>query len=201
MRLVFPFICVLSFLSEPALSQEAGPRQAVERFMNTIRSMEFPPPDEAGHRRRVEQAQALLDLEELSRKSLAEHWPAFEPEKKEAFLDLMRRLIEHVAFPNTSRFIGDYEVEFGEVTISGAGHEVPSVIKQQEQALDAEVIYHVTQDNKIDDVIVDGVSLTEDLQYQFDKILDESGFEGLIEAMENRLAKAKSSEAAAQQRP
>jgi ABC-type transporter MlaC component len=182
---------LLSFSAAAFAQDAAGPQVPIEKFLDSIRAMEFPPADAAAQARHVQEANALLDIETLSRKSLEGHWEAFTPEQRETFLRLMGQLIEHVAYPKSRRFMGNYEITYPSVTPSGDGHNVQSVIRQEEQGLDAEVIYHVSAAGKIDDVILDGVSMTEDLKYQFDKILAESQFSGLVEKMEKRLADAK----------
>mgnify|MGYP000042657020 CR=1 FL=1 len=180
-------------LSPSAFAQDAAPREAVASFLNAVRSMKFPPADEAGQKALVEKANAFLDLELLCKKALDPHWDAASEEERKSFLDLMGRLIETVGYPKSSRFMANYEITYPAVTPAGNGFDVQSVVKQEEEGLDAEVIYHVYEEGgawKIDDVTLDGVSITEDLKYQFDKIIAESGFAGLLDSMKKRLADA-----------
>ena len=89
--------------------------------------------------------------------------------------------------------MGDYEITYPEVRESGSGFQVHSVIKQEAKALDAHVVYHLYQKDlhwKIDDIILDDVSLIEDLKYQFDKIVTEANFSALLDKMRGRLAAA-----------
>lgn len=187
------FFIFASALSSQATAQEAAPKDVVEDFLTTIRSMTFPPADEAAQRGLEEKASAFLDLETLSKKALAPHWDGLSEEEKASFLSLMDKLIQKVGYPKSAGFMGDYEITYPSVEPEGNGFSVTSVIKQEEQALDAEVIYHVYETAgtwKIDDVILDGVSITEDLQYQFDKIIADSGFSGLLDTMQKRLDEA-----------
>ncbi|GEM_PF-1215794 len=68
-----------------------------------------------------------------------------------------------------------------------------SAVKDQEAALDVPVVYNLYEENgqwKIYDIFMDGISMTEDLRFQFDKIIQETSFPGLLTRMSERLAKA-----------
>ncbi len=177
-----------------ARAGEAAPQQqAVENFLATLHKMEFPVKDKARHEELVKQANAYLDLEAMSKKALAAHWQEAAPEEQNTFLDLMWKLIENVAYPRSSKFIGDFQILYPEVKAADKGFEVHSVIKQQEESLDAKVVYHVYQEGaqwKVDDIVLDDVSITEDLKYQFDKLVTQSKFAGLLDKMRERLATA-----------
>ncbi|HTL47791.1 MAG TPA: ABC transporter substrate-binding protein [Verrucomicrobiae bacterium] len=189
----FGIVVLAAFFSaaRPVSAQAPGAQQIVEDFLTSIRSMEFPPKDEAAQKPIVDKANSLLDLEAMSKKALDAHWDSLTPEQRQSFLGLMGQLIEHVAYPKSRRFMGNYQITYPSVTPDETGTRVQSIIKQEEQGLDAEVIYHISQAGKIDDVFLDGVSITEDLKYQFDKIISEKQFDGLIETMQKRLADAK----------
>ncbi len=185
----FLLLTPLTLLAEDA----AAPQQTIQSFIETIQTMEFPVKDAASHQVLVAKANAALDLDSMGQKSLAAHWAEASPEEQKNFLELLWKLIENSAYPKSRRFMGSFKIEYPEVTPEGNGVSVRSVIKQQEEALDAEVIYHVYQKDgqwKVDDVTLDGVSIIEDLKYQFDKIITQSGFAGLLDKMRERLAAA-----------
>lgn len=187
-----PLIFISAFIARPlsASDSEAQAQQGVENFIKSIRSMKFPVKDDAALKA-IQDANLYLDLEALSKKALSSHWDTATSEEQTSFINLMTKLSENVAYPQSSRFMGNYQITYPKVEPSENGFNVHSIIKQEEEGLDAEVIYHVylKEDRaKIDDVIVDGVSITEDLKYQFDKIIGESKFSGLLEAMQKRLA-------------
>lgn len=177
----------------PCLAGETTPQEGVQAFVQAIRAMRFPAQDPAAQKAFVAKANAYLDLETLSRKALVQHWDSTSEADRQAFVQLLGALIEAVAYPQSSEFMGKYEISYPKVFPAGDGFEVQSIIKQAAEGLEAEVLYHVYAHEgswKINDVILDGVSITEDLQYQFDKIIAESQFAGLLETMQKRLAKA-----------
>ena len=178
---------------ETAWAEVQKPEQAIEGFIKAIRAMDFPIKDQSRHANLVEQADSYLDLDAMGQRALAAHWAQATSDEQKNFFDLMWKLIETIAYSRSRKFMGDFEVLYPEVKQAGDHYEVHSVIKQQEEDLDAKVVYSVYQKNgqwKIDDVILDDVSITEDLKYQFDKIIAQSRFAGLLDKMRERLAQA-----------
>jgi len=186
------FVLVFVF-PYPAMAQGHAAKEALETFLETIRAIEFPVQDPVHHEKLVRQAHALLDLESMVKAALEAHWDESDTEFRETFLELMWRLIEHVAYARSHDFLGDVEITYPEIKAHGDHWVVRSVVAGEEKALDVDIVYHLYEQEdqwKIDDVILDGVSMIEDLHYQFDKIIRESSFSGLLERMRNKLEKA-----------
>ncbi len=185
---VFVIVCgwqALSF-AEPA----EAPQQAVESFLGAIRSMNFPIKDEAQHKDLVQKADAYLDLEALGKKSLGNHWTEANPQEQKSFIDLLWKLIESMAYSRSHSFMGDFKITYPEVKQVADGFEVKSLIKQEEDSLDVHVNYHMySKDDhwKVDDIVLDDVSISEDLKGQFDKIIQQSQFAGLLAKMQEKL--------------
>ncbi len=189
------FFLMLSFSKVPVLcAEEGGAQQGVASFLTALRSMQFPIENQARHAKLAAEANAFLDLEAMGKKSLAAHWQGASPEEQKFFMELLWKLIEFIAYPRSSKFMGDYEITYPKTESAGAGFNVYSVIKQQAEGLDVSVVYHVYERSgqwKIDDIVLDDVSITEDLGGQFDKIIKDSQFTGLLDKMRERLASAK----------
>ena len=183
------------FLALPGLqAAEMPPEQGIATFLKTIQSMEFPIKDQGRHTETVAKANAFLDLGAMGEKSLGAHWQEATAEEQKEFQDLLWKLIEFIAYPRSVKFIGTYEITYPKVEPAGSGFQVHSVIKQQAEGLDAPVEYHVYQKEgqwKIDDIVLDDVSITEDLGGQFDRLIKDSKFAGLLAKMRERLDSAK----------
>ena len=198
--LTFTGFCAWILLPSPIAKAEETPQQAIETFLATIKSMQFPVKDAVQHKKLAEEANAYLDLDAMGKRALAKHWEQASPEQQKKFLDLLWSLIEFVAYPKSHSFMGEYQITYPEIKPADTGFEVHSVIKQQTSALDAKVVYHVYQKEshwKIDDVVLDDVSITEDLKYQFDKLIAQSQFPGLLNKMQEKLEQAKKENAGA----
>ena len=178
-----------------AVSQPpATPKAALEQFLDTIRSMEFPPQDIARHDTLVKEADSFLDLEAMTRTALGPHWDEATENDRQTFLALMWDLIAEIAYPGSREFFSDFEITFPRVYEIDNGFEVRSLVKQREELREAEVIYDLYQKEgrwQIFDIALDGVSIIEDLSYQFNKIIQESSFSGLLDRMRERIEQAK----------
>ncbi len=169
------------------------PQQGIQSFLDSIRAMQFPVMDAASHQNFLARTDAYLDLEAMGKKALGDHWAQMTPDQQKSFMELLWKLIENIAYPRTKNFLGDQKISYQEPKPLAKGFEVSSMVKDQEAALDVPVVYNLYEANgqwKIYDIFMDGISMTEDLKFQFDKIIQESSFPGLLARMSERLAKA-----------
>lgn len=180
-------------LSAPAWAQELSAQQGVEAFLNTIRSMDFPVKDAALHDQKKQQAAAFLDLQAMGQKALGANWAAMTADQQKQFMELLWKLIENIAYPRTKNFLGDQKITYADTKEVEQGTEVSSSVHDSEAALDVPIVYHLYQDAaqwKIKDIFMDGVSMTEDLQYQFDKMIQDGSIQTLLARMSERLVQA-----------
>ena len=185
------FLFTTGALSNPIAEKQ--PQSTVETFLAAVKSMEFPVADDSGHAQRVSDANAYLDLETMGSKALSDHWEELSPQDRRTFLDLLWKLVETVAYPKNQNLVGGDEIVYGEIAEDENGFQVPVSAKPKDDEPTASIIYHLAEKDgglKIDDVVLDDVSIIEDLKYQFDKIIAKSGFGGLLDKMRERLAKA-----------
>lgn len=176
-----------------AFAAESPQSQPIQTFLETVKSMDFPVTDAAAHESRVKAANAYLDLEAMGRKGLGAHWDAASPEDRRVFVELLWKLIENIAYPRTKKFMTGKEVAYADAKPLEKGFEVESIVKGDASGLDVPIVYDVAEENgewKIYDIFLDGISITEDLGYQFDKLIQESEFAGLLQRMRERLAEA-----------
>ncbi len=175
----------------PAAAQ--APQQEIESFFSSLRSMEFPVTDPAQHARTVELADAALDVKSLGEKALGSHWADFSHDQQEVFVDVLRKLIENIAYPRAHKFLDAQTITYQTPKSIDRGVELSSSLTAQETGLQVPVVYNLYEDNgrwKVYDIFLDGISMTEDLQFQFDKVIQDSGIFGLIEQMGARLTRA-----------
>lgn len=179
-----------SFLHAAESSPAAG---APQSFLDTVKSMEFPVKNPDAHQAKVSRAGSFLDLEVMGKKGLGAHWDEASEEDRKVFMDLLWKLIESIAYRRTRNFMEGKTVKYLDPKPLEKGFEVESSVSGGEAELDVPVVYHVSENGgqwKIYDIFLDGISMTEDLSYQFDKLIRDSGFSGLLERMRERLAQA-----------
>ena len=185
----------LSVLWVPSLVQAEteNATQSLKSFVETLRVIDFPVTDAAAHTEKVKKVDRYLDLEAMGQKALGDHWGKATPEQQKAFMELLWKLIANIAYPRSHTFFGNLPIEYSDPKSIAKGTEIKTVVKNQDAALDAPVVYDLYAQGeqwKINDIFLDGVSITDDLKVQFDKIIADSSFEGLLTRMRERLVKA-----------
>jgi len=186
-------LIISGFPADAAGANNRTPEQAVKAFLETIDSLEFPASDPLRYAELVRQANAYLDVETMGSRALSDHWSAIPGEERQAFIDLLWKLVENVAYPRNQDFIEGEQIVYGKSVEAGSGFQVPVTTKQETDEPAVSMSYHLSEKGglwKIDDVVLDDVSIIEDLKYQFNKIIAESEFSGLLEKMRERLNKA-----------
>jgi len=174
------------------LRAESAPQAGLEGFIEAVRAMEFPVKDADKHAESVGKANGFIDLDSVGKKAMAVHWDKMTEAERQDFTNLFSKLIEAVAYRSSSSFFINAEVAYDTPVENESGASINARIRQKGEELDAEVLFHLSEIDgawKIDDVVLDGVSIVEDLKYQFDKIIETSSYPGLIQAMQERLAK------------
>lgn len=196
-NLIFIFVVTLLLTAAGKVHAEGeGAKQSLQEFMGTLRAMEFSSSADALDTALIDKANRYLDLESMVATALSEHWNDVSDEQKKQFMTVMWKLIEKVAYPQSKNFLGNFEIVYDEPKELEKGYEILTVIKKEEEALDIEVVYLLDQVDdrwKVYDVILDGVSMIEDLSYQFETIITESSFDGLILRMNEKLAEVSKS--------
>jgi phospholipid transport system substrate-binding protein len=183
-------IGLVSVFPQVLKADTRAPVEALETFLATVRSMEFPIKNEARHSELAAQANAFLDLESMGIESLGAYWDQATSEEQAQFFDLLWQLIEQMAYAGGHKFLGTYKITYPEVNEREIGFDVHSIVAQEEEAFNATVVYHLYQEGvqwKIDDIVLDDVSMIEDLSYQFDKLIQGSSFQGLLDRMQEKL--------------
>lgn len=145
-----------------------------------------------------------FDIRELSRIALGRHWTNLADAERDRFVQLMIDILEQKAI--LSKEQGQRKVASGTVySVTYRGDKFIDSIKSR--ALAKTQVYvrshevRVALDYKlrrgdgawkIYDVIVDGSSLVENYQYQFDGIITKNGYPELVRRMEKKLAEIRS---------
>jgi phospholipid transport system substrate-binding protein len=143
----------------------------------------------------------LLDYEELAKRSLAQHWTKLNPAQQKEFVSTLRELIER-NYVKQLRTNLDYQVQYKNEQVEGEDATVSTVVKVKSQGknTDAEIVYKMRKVPvgdapawRVWDVITDEVSLVRNYRTQFNKIINEQGYDALIKKMKKKLAEEQDS--------
>jgi phospholipid transport system substrate-binding protein len=167
----------------------AGPpseqlRAQMDRVINVLED-----PELKREGRRVERRSAIrrlaneiFDFTETSRRSLGQHWQARTPAEREQFVRLYADLMERSYIGKIELYSGE-RIQFVGETIEGdqaivrtrlvtkAGTEIPVDYRMHRTARERWLTYDVT---------IEGVSLVANYRAQFNKIIQASGYQALV---------------------
>ena len=179
----------------PASAQGAASRYLERRHDEVNRLLRRSADTDTARSRRSTQLATmlgeLLDYEELSRRSLGDHWESREGPARERFVTLLRQLVERNYENNLERTL-EYDVEYvrearrGEETIVYTEARSRTQRRQPPIAID----YTLRPEGsrfRVVDITTDGVSLVDNYRAQFNRIIDRDGWDALIERMQQRL--------------
>lgn len=168
----------------PGAGSNAGPEGAVRALLAAIRSYATKGPPARG------EVERLLDFEALSRFVLGPHWETVGAPRRAEFTNTLRQLLEIRAFPQAGEFFEDVEIEFVSTQKKGEATEVQTEVESAEEGL-VTVDYRLVQVGgawRVEDVVLDAVSLRINLRSRVQKLIAEQGWDALMKDMKKKLA-------------
>lgn len=132
-----------------------------------------------------------FDADELAQRVLAQHWRSRSETEKKEFISLFSQVLE-TTYINKLKSYSDEEVLFTKQIVKGDRGMVYSQIIRNSQEIP---IYYRLKNNKGDwriyDIIIEGVSLVQNYRTQFDQILKQEEYAGLVRRMEEKIRENK----------
>ena len=178
-----------------AVAEPEGPTQLVQRLMQAINSIKptdnggLSATDEAKNMAAAKEANAILDIPAVGQRTLGKHWQARTPAEQQEFLALLEQLFTKVAYPKSAEFFHGLEMSIAKENITGQRATVKTTVKHPKEGL-VSVDYRLVQENgtwRVQDILLDDVSLAANLQSQFHKIITEHSYAELLRRMRDKL--------------
>lgn len=187
-------VAALRVFSGQVLGTSAPPKETVQVLLDSVRALAASPekaPDPAV----IQRISSLMDIEGVSRECLGAHWAKLGPKEQRAFVGLFQEVLEKVAYPKSATFFKDTKVEIGEVVEQSPRVRVVTTVSHPKEGT-VEVEYElglVEGRWLIRDVVLDGVSLVQDLRAQMQKIMKEKSYEELKRKLREKVKEQTSS--------
>ena len=178
-----------------AAAEPEGPTQLVQRLMRAINSIKptnnggLSAADQSTNIAAAKEANAILDIPAVGQRTLGKHWQARTPAEQQEFLALLEQLFTKVAYPKSAEFFQGLQVNITKENITGQRATVKTTVKHPKEGL-VSVDYRLVQENgtwRVQDILLDDVSLATDLQSQFNKIITEHSYAELLRRMRDKL--------------
>lgn len=179
----------------PTAADNVGPRATVERLVDAVRSFKegkqaaLSPSDQASNAQAAKMANSSLAIKDVSKAALGSQWDKLSAAQQADFVRLVTDLFERVAYPKSSTFFGDLQVEYKGEKVTGEKAVVATTVRHPKEGLVA-IDYKLERFNDtwvIHDILLDEVSLATDLRSQIQKVLREESYARLIERMKEKL--------------
>ena len=176
-------------------AESESPMQLVQRLVKAIIRMRptnnsnLSAADQAANADAAKEANAILDIPTVAQRTLGKHWQAVTPAQRQEFIALLEQLFTKVAYPKSAEFFHGLEINFAKETISGQRATVKTTVKHPKEGL-VSVDFRLAQEGsvwRVQDILLDDVSLAANLQSQFNKIITENSYAELLRRMRDKL--------------
>jgi len=136
-------------------------------------------------------SQEMFDFTELSKRSLGKNWSKFNPDQQKEFVGLYKSLLED-AYADKIMLYTDVKIVFSkEVALTEKTAEVQSIVLRKSGEIP--IYYRVIMKDgvwRVYDVVIEGISLTNNYRSQFKEILVNKPPESLLETLRKKVGKA-----------
>ena len=176
-----------------AETDQNTPEAAVKILLNEIKQIvegdSLSEIEKAANQKHSKIALGILKVPEISRKALGKYWSKHSFEEQKIFEKLLADLFVHVAFPSSAKFFANLDLVYGKPKSKKDMMVVPlTVVHEKEGEVDIDFRMKKDSENwRVVDVILDGVSMRNNLRSQFYKILRKNNFKELVRRMQKKV--------------
>lgn len=192
---VFTLFGLAGFTPDSALAD--APKTTVQQLLQSIQQVYHKKPLTPEQRQSNDtissQALAHLDVRQVSRKTLGKYWKTRSKKQQDEFVQLLGNLFRYVAFPNSSKFFGEMDIHYAATELDGKQARVPLSVQHPEEG-EVGIDFVLEQNSarwRVVDVILDGVSMRNNLRTQFYKVIRKNDYSELVRRMQKKLKSAK----------
>jgi len=197
--LQFLAVFTLMGLAGPGLdsARADGPQATVQQLLQSIKEMHHKKPLTAEQKQSNEkisrQAVAHLNLRRVSQKTLGKHWKQRSKAEQNRFAKLLGDLFRYVAFPNSSKFFREMNITFAPTEMAGTTATVAiTVVHEAEGEVGLDFVLEQNSSRwQVVDVVLDGVSMRNNLRAQFYKVLKKNDYAELLRRLQKKLKDTK----------
>ena len=190
--LVFFFVMVPSWAGVAEKSPEAAVKTLLNEIKQIVEGNGLSDVQKAANKKHSDIAVSILKVPEISQNALGKYWKKHSAEQQDQFQNLLEDLFVHVAFPSSAKFFANLDLLYGKSKSKKDMTVVPITIVHEKEG-EVDIDFKMKQSAKkwlVVDVILDGVSMRNNLRSQFYKILKKNDFNELVRRMKKKLKEA-----------
>jgi len=193
LRLFAIFIVVGLIGSSPDAALAAAPKATVQQLLQSIKQMHHKKPlmpeQQQANDKVSSQALVHLNVRLVSQKTLGKYWKERNKKEQDEFVQLLGDLFRYVAFPNSSKFFGEMNIHYAVTEMEGKRATVPLTVEHPDEG-EVGIDFVLEQNSarwQVVDVILDGVSMRNNLRTQFYKVIKKNDYPELLRRMQKKL--------------
>lgn len=175
----------------PAAAGAGGPTEAlrtrVDQALRVLGDAELRGREEERRRRLRQLADEIFDWSEAARRALGRHWRDRTPAEQQEFVGLFADLIERTYRSRIEQYSGERVAWDGEQVEGDQATVRTRVVTPQGSDAPVEYRLHRTPGGwRVYDVVIEGVSLIANYRSQFNRIIQGSSYQGLVQRLRAR---------------
>ena len=164
-------------------------KETIDKVLVILADETFKNPDQREARiAALEQAIGeRFDYEEMGKRTLGLHWKNMSNEQREEFVELFRRYLSHTYAGNIDGYAGE-QVEYLKERRKGDFAEVQTKVTSPKVQIPLDYrLLKKSQQWRVYDVIIDGISLVKNFRGQFNRIIQSSSHQGLLNKLREKI--------------
>jgi phospholipid transport system substrate-binding protein len=131
-----------------------------------------------------------FDFADMARSSLGYNWKKLSPAQQQQFVPLFTAFMEDAYLNKIDSYSGQQVQFLGQAATADDSTEVKTVVQPAESSDPPIRINYMLKQNggdwKVYDVTVDDISITANYRNQFNRMIEQQGFDGLMSAMREK---------------
>jgi len=167
----------------------------VEQVLQVLQDKQMP--QQARQRKVLEIVSGRFDFTGMAKSALGFNWKKLSPAQQQQFVPLFTAFMEDAYLNKISAYSGQNVQFLGQTSTASDMAEVKTVVAAAESSdQPVKINYELKQsgsDWKVYDVTVDDISITANYRNQFNRMISEQGFDGLMSAMREKQQKLRQS--------
>ena len=161
---------------------------SIDQLVRVLEDQELKKADRATERR--QQLQKIFNdrfsYEEMSKRSLGAHWNSLNEAQRQQFVDLFRQLLAR-SYTGTIEGYSGERFQYLSEQNEGDYAEVRSKLISRKGEIPINYrLLNKSGEWRVYDIVVDGISMVSNYRAQFNKIIQSSSYEDLVEKLKNK---------------
>ncbi len=188
--LVVIMVSVLAVSSQGAFCQEGKPTERIRTILEEVMAIQSDP-QLKGQDFRDKRREAIkeiiaknFDFPEMAKRSLGQHWQGIEGAKRLEFRAIFQNLFQDSYTRLVLNFLGREKILFTKEEIDHGRALVKTTIARPNEEIPVDYsLISVEEKWLVEDVKIDGVSIVENYQRSFSRVIKQGSYETLLQKM------------------